>query len=283
MRRMGGTLETILIAVAVALLVAGCASENATDSSSATGPPPPAAGTRALTMDDWPAVVATPDAFVGREVRGIVGRVLVVEDLGAGLEVQMLTSSDFSDGNTIVKIPAKDAPTAVTEGDHLRVDGIAQGSFTGENATGSQITTPIVQAGAARRIDAAEALVAADRALASKQLRVSQVHGGLVVTITRVDRLDDGARIEVRARNGGAAPVTLSTLEATVLQGSRQLVAKPSFDLPGLPTAMQPGFGGTALLTFPGLRAGPARLLIEWFSDDYNLDTPPFSLVFRVP
>jgi hypothetical protein len=270
------------MAIAV-VAVAGCSSGNVTDDSPTTSTPSRAVDTRALTMEDWPAVAADPEAFEGRDVRGLVGRVFAVEQTGRGFDVHVWTTSDFSDGNTIVSIGAPGAPSNVAEGDYLSVDGVLQGSFTGESASGDTITATLVQAAAARKINASKALLAADQAIASKPLRVSETRGGLVLTITRVDRLDDGARLEVRARNGGAAPATFATYDATVLQGDRQLVAKPSFDLPDFPASMQPGFGGTALLIFPGLRAGPARLLIDWLSDDYRLDTQPFDLPFRVP
>jgi hypothetical protein len=280
----GKKLKTILITVVIAVVAgAGCSSENAADQSPTTHAPSGVVDRRAVTMKDWPAVAASPDAFEGREVRGLVGRVFAVEQEGRGFNVQMWTTSDFSGGNTMVAIPAAGAPSNVAEDDYLRVDGVLQGSFTGENASGGVITATLVQATAARKITPSQALVAADQAVASKPVRVSQTHEGLVITITRVDRLDDGGRLEVVARNGGSAPVTLSRHDATVLQGDRQLVAKPSLDLPDFPASMQPGFGGTVLLIFPGLRAGPARLLIDWLSDDYRLDTQPFDIPFQVP
>jgi len=81
---------------------------------------------------------------VDDEAHGIAGKVFVVERDGASTVVQMLTTSDLSDGNTIVAIGDPGVGRAIREDDYLRVDGTISESFTGENAFGGQITAPVV-------------------------------------------------------------------------------------------------------------------------------------------
>lgn len=236
-----------------------------------------------LTQDDWPDVLSSPDDFKGRTADGLVGRVFVVERDGSRVVLQMNTSRDLSDGNTIVAIDGNPAARRIQEQDYVRFSGEVQGGFTGTNAFGGEVTAPIVYATDLRKIDAAPAILAADPPVATKQLNVSGEQAGLTVTVKRVDRLADGGRVIVEARNRTGSAASLYSSSVVLVQGDRQADAELSFDLPDWPSELQSDVTSEAVILFPGMRRGPATLVVEWYSDNFDITAEPFRLSFRVP
>jgi hypothetical protein len=236
-----------------------------------------------LTQRDWPDVLTDADAFSGRTADSIVGRVFVVERDGSTVVLQVNTSRDLSDGNTIVRVDDAAFARAIRENDFVRFSGEVRGSFTGTNAFGGEVIAPVVDAFLARKVPAADAIVAADPPIATKDLNVVGSQSGLVMTVKRADRLDNGGRVTVEARNGTGSPASIYGTSAVLVQGDSQSEAEISFELPDFPSELQPGVTATAVLIFPGMRRGPATLVIEWYSDNFEISAEPFRLSFRAP
>lgn len=278
----------LLVAVALA---AACSDDESADAEPAaeteqvttTAAEPEPAPEPPLSMRNWEQVVADPEGFEGREVRGLVGKVFVVERDADGTFVQMNTTNGLSDGNTIVGIFDQAVGRGIREDEYLRVDGIVAGAFTGENAFGGEIVAPLVRASSAREIGAGAAILAADPPVATRRLNVVAEQAGVRVTLRRVDRLSSGGRLVVEVTNRSGAAASVYDSSATLIQGNRQSEAEYTFDLPSLPSEIQNGITATTILSFSTMRRGQARLLIDWFSDNFDITTEPFELPFRVP
>lgn len=236
-----------------------------------------------LTQADWGQVVASPDDYEGRDARRIAGRVFVVEaNPDGGLALQMFTNRNLGDGNTIVYTDASVGPGDVNEGDHVIASGSVAGGLTGENSFGGEVTAPILVASSVRVVSATQAATVADPAVASRRLNVAAEQAGVRVTLKRVDRLQNGGRLVVEAHNTSGSSASLFSNTAKLVQGSRQ--SEPEFtELPGFDGDILPGVRQTAVLSFAQLRPGRARVVIEWFSDDFNISSQPFDLPFVAP
>jgi hypothetical protein len=270
MKRSPITVAVICMA-AIPVAVAGCGSSG--DSASGGGEPP-------ITRADWDRVVASPGGFEGRAARGITGKVFVLERDGDTLALQMQTNDDYSDGNTIVGVSRANAD-GVQEDDFVRVDGTVGPAFTGENAFGASLTAPTIRADA---VEVITALEAAPAAVATTQVRRSQTQAGVTMTLRKVERLERGGRVFLTARNRSGSEVSIYDSNAKFIQGGRQQDPESSFDieLPSFEGDVQSGVTDDAVLLFPRMRKGPARLVVEWYSSDYTVTASPFEFTFTV-
>lgn len=267
------TIAACVAAIAVPVVLTGCGGSDSTSASGGGGEPP-------ITRTEWNQVVAQPDGFEGRGAEGITGKVFVLERDADSVALQMYTNDDYSDGNTIVAVLQANAD-GVQEDDFVRVDGTVGPAFNGENAFGASLTAPTIKADTVKVITALEA---APPAVATTQVRRSQVQGGVTATLRKVERLERGGRVFLTVRNRSGSEISVYDSNAKFIQGSRQQDPESSFDieLPSLEGDIQSGVTDDAVLVFERMRPGPARLVLEWYSSDYTVSSSPFEFRFTV-
>jgi hypothetical protein len=270
---MNQTIKVPLCSAAIGLLavLSGCGSSD--QPSSASESP-------SITRSTWPQVVATPDGYEGRSAEGITGKVFSLEKSADTVAIQMYTSTDYSDGNTIVGAATSTAG-AVQDGDFVQVSGTVGPAFTGTNAFGAELTAPTIRASSVKVITALEA---APPPVATTIVNQTRTQSGVSVTLTKVDRLERGALVHLRLRNRSGSPVSAYDSSSKLIQGGAQQDAAYDFDLdlPSLGSDIQPGVRKVGVVKFKRIRAGAAEFVLDWYSSDYTINADPFRFSFRV-
>jgi hypothetical protein len=263
-----------LSAIPLALGLSACGGGGGAGASAADASP--------VALGDWPAVVADGDAYEGRRVEDLVGRVFVVERDSDALAVQMWTTSDFGDGNTIVGVPAEEAPSPAPEdGDFVRVSGEIAGSFEGENAFGATVSAPTVRADEIEVIPALEAYPADAVTPVGRFL----TQEGVTLTLEKVERVGAGGRLYLRARNDGSQAASIYSYGVKLVQDGRQSesesVGSYTLDLPSFSGDLLPGASEEAVVEFARLDKGTARFVLDWFTPSYSERSFDFIVTVR--
>lgn len=171
------------------------------------------------------------------------------------------------------------APDLKTD-DYVRVKGTVEGTFEGENLFGGTATAPEVRAESVEVVDA----TALDPARKTVEVGRPKEDNGFSVTVEKVEFGEETTRIYVKARNGTDQPASLFTYDARIVQGSRQIDAnEDAYEYSSLEpqSDLEPGVETEGILTFgPADPSAPLRIRLEWYSENYEINTEP--VVFKV-
>jgi hypothetical protein len=102
------------------------------------------ASKQSFTKTNYAELATNPNSFKGAQVN-IVGRIFRNPEVsGNRTSFQMFADPENSEWNTLVH--TDDAPSGLSSGDHVRVQGTVEGAFEGENAFGGNVRAVEVKA-----------------------------------------------------------------------------------------------------------------------------------------
>ncbi|MHB8859124.1 MAG: hypothetical protein ACYC6Z_06550 [Thermoleophilia bacterium] len=226
-------------------------------------------------------VNSNPDSHSG-EVIEWGGRVFVEpekDEFGVYLQVY----ATGNDKNFIVGL--QDPNFKVKKDDYVIVTGTVKGKFEGKNAFGANLAVPSVLAG---NIELTTRSKAVAPAISSIPVNATNSQNGLDVTLTKVELAKDETRFYVKVTNGTGAKISLSTYNAKVIQGSKQLETKMQFDNKNeeLPNDFLAGVTAEGILVFPAVEAQPKQLTLYFdkpYGGDWNIQWSEINLSAALP
>lgn len=288
-RRFRGYIAAVLFAISLALLVGGCAEEQAgsTDTSREDTPEQSNSGggetsqesgsNEIFTNENYSRLSSDPESYVGARVE-VVGSLLSAPEFQDGqMAFQMFADPENMEWNTVVVSEGDVEPEAE---DYVRVLGTVDGSFEGENAFGASVVAPRIAASDVEIISAAEAL---DPARKTLQLSDTQEDQGFSITLNKLEFAENTTRVYVTAENGTGDPVSFYGFDSKIIQGTKQLDQEEPFeyDLAEPQSDLNPGVQTEGAMVFgPVDPAQPFQIQFEWYSENFNITANP--IVFEV-
>lgn len=216
-----------------------------------------------------------PDAFKGRAVM-LTGAVFAQVDRDDdAIYFQMNQDIENYDNNTVVAY--QDPSFELSDGDYVRLTGIVQGAFEGENAFGGTVTAPQILADKCEVVDYKEAVVPT-----LKEITVDQTldQYGYLVTVEKVELAEKETRVYVNVSNNGGSNFSLYGFNCNLLQGSSQYDYQTNYnaEYPEIQTDLIPGMQTSGVICFPAADPDvPFTLLIDASSDNYfDEDVQPY-------
>lgn len=289
LRRLRGYIAAVLFATGLALLVGGCAEEQAgsTDASkedtseqsnSGDGETSQESGSNEIfTNENYGRLSSDPESYVGARVE-VIGSLLSAPEFQDGqMAFQMFADPENMEWNTVVVSEGDVEPEAE---DYVRVLGTVEGSFEGENAFGASVVAPRIAASEVEIVSAAEALDPAQKTL---QLSDTQEDQGFSITLNKLEFAENTTRVYVTAENGTGDPVSFYGFDSKIIQGTKQLDQEEPFeyDLAEPQSDLSPGVQTEGALVFgPVDPSQPFQIQFEWYSENFNITANP--IVFEV-
>lgn len=171
-----------------------------------------------INSDEIDSLYTNPDDFKGRTFE-FTAQVLDIEKDNNTMYIQAYYDKINYDRNTVI-VYESDQNLELNTDDFIKVKGTVEGKFTGENALGTEVTAPQINAESVEKITAVEAFPA------SKSIDVNQTvsQNGINATITKVDFTDDGElRIYLTLQNTTGSEITAYPDQGYVIQNGTQI------------------------------------------------------------
>lgn len=262
MKKLSVLILSIVIMLSVALI--GCGSSTGTSNT----------GGKQLTKEEFVQMYSDADKFKGSKV-DFYGRVFAVEKDDKGTYLQVFADSKNSDQNTLVGI--KDPKLDVKEDDIVHITGTVKGKESGQNALGGKVTAPVIEADKIEKSDYATAFAPAKKTITPN---AQQDQKGFVINVSKVEFAESETRIYLSVTNNMKNKINFYTHNAKVTQDGKQYEPQDSFEAnyPNMQSEILPGVKSEGIVVFPKLdEAKEAKLILEGYSDDYNIKIEPFT------
>lgn len=273
----------LLAAMLVFLLLSGCGSgADTTTGGENQGVTETQQEEDYLNENEFIQMYTDPDAFKGRKVDFNAVIFMPVEKDADGTYIQAFTDPINSERNTII---ASDDPNLdVEEGDIIHVVGTVEGTFTGQNLFGAEITAPIIVADTIEKTDWITAF-----APAIETITVGETidQHGYQITLDKIELAENETRVYLTIANNTKNNISFLSYNSKLILGNKQYGLSNDFNLYAdykePDSDLLPGIVTDGILTFPAIskeEANSLKVYLEGLSDDWNIDLEPF--VFEV-
>ena len=219
---------------------------------------PPASALPRFTNENWGLALADANRYKQASV-DLVGKIfLEPQTEGDVTGFQMYTNAKANEGNTLVA--ARGGPK-LKSGDYVRVQGNLVDMYEGTNAFGARLAVPRVAAASVEVIPREQ--VVAPTLKAYTEIPSATQHG-LTIAPQRIELAAEETRVFVKVTNASTERATVYRHQLKLVQGSRQLEPKYSFEAnyPDLPSDMLPGVEAETAVLFDAVALDqPLRLV----------------------
>lgn len=191
------------------------------------------------------------------------------------LQFQMNEDVENQDNNTIV---VTDGEVDVSNGDYVKIRGLAQGSEEYENMAGGTVQAVVFYADTVEIVDYIEA---AAPTIMEVSVNKSASLYGYTVTVNKVEFSDIETRVYVKVENGGSSNAHFFSHNAMAVQNGKQFDPEYNYiaNYPDLESNLRPGNNTEAIIVFHGLEQEDFTFIINGYSDnvwenfnDYEID-----------
>lgn len=268
----GGLAVISFLLLVIALLLVPA--EDSEQAGSGNGP----GSGETFTDENYGELFAEPGAYEGAAVE-VTGQLLgPPETEGDGVAFQIWADPQNVEWNTVVYASSDAIPEGLSSDDYVRVQGVADGVFEGENAFGATIDAPIIEADS---VEATSAVEAIDPALQTVEVNETESDQGFAITLERIEFGEESTRAYITVSNATNEPASFYTFDARILQGSRQVdVFDDAFeyDLEEPQSELSPGVESEGAVVFGPVNPDqPFTMEFEWFSDNFDITSNPIS------
>lgn len=231
-----------------------------------------------FTKANYGRLVSNPDAHRGAKV-DVAGQLLASPQAnGSDLDFQMFADPINSDWDTVVHI--KSTNMNLKENDYVHVKGTVNGSYSGQNAFGGDVSAVEVDATDVKPVSSVEAVDPTQKSVVVGQTNSDK---GFGVTIQKIDFGQKTTRVYVTAQNGTQSNVSFYDTDAKIIQGSSQSDAKlpMNYDIHEPQSELSPGVKSSGAMVFGKVDPSqPFQIRFGWSSDNYNIN--PKAIVFEI-
>ena len=227
-------------------------------------------------VDNINTVVSDPDSYAGEYVKfyGIVSQTCEEDD--DSYIYQAYVDTDYN--NSILLQVSKDiAPDEFKEDSFISVDAKIKGSQSGQTVIGVDTSWAYLIAASAVETTYIDSFGKADTTWEFDDQKIEQY--GITVQVTKVEFTDEETRFYVDVTNDSESDVSIYSYSARVVQGKKQYEESYSAyedEYPELSSDLTPGATSSGIITFDKLDSSDLQLILEGYSDDYEIELEPF-------
>ncbi len=227
-------------------------------------------------VDNINMVVSDPDSYSGEYVKfyGIVSQTCEEDD--DSYIYQAYIDTDYN--NSILLQVSKDiAPDEFKEDSFISVDAKIKGSQSGQTVIGVDTSWAYLIAASAVETTYIDSFGKADTTWEFDNQKIEQ--HGITVQVTKVEFADDETRFYVDVTNDSKSDVSIYSSSARVVQDKKQYEESYSAygdEYPELSSDLTPGATSSGIITFDKLDSSDLQLILEGYSDDYEIELEPF-------
>lgn len=228
---------------------------------------------------DVAKLYTSPKKFKGYNY-SFVGKVFITpEKDDDGVYLQVYADPKNLEYNTIV---AFDDPNfEVADGDYIKVDGVIEDEFEGENMLGGVVTAPVMRATSLEVLSYVDAAAPTIATLETGEI-IDQ--HGFVVEVEKIEFAEPHTRLYVTVTNNTKDNISFFSHSIKLVSNGKQFEEEYDYEsnLPELQSDLLPGVSSSGVITFPVMDPTTAELQVhaEGYSSNYELDIEPF--VFKV-
>lgn len=229
--------------------------------------------------DEIKTLFTSPEKFKGHCVE-IIGKVFTAPEYTDDIvAVQMWTDIEKSENNVIVYIPDKDFK--VNQDDFLKVTGIVGDVFKGENAFGTTVSSPTINATNYEVLSYSDAV---SPTLKSVEVNQTQEQNGYSVMVQKVEFAANETRIFIKVVNNGSDNFNLYSFNTKITQDGKQYEEQDNWeaDYPKVQTGLLVGNTTEGIITFPAIEQKSFSIISDASSDNYNEDFTPYQFDIEV-
>ena len=276
-------MKKIFLAIAVAILLAGCSGNTESGSQEPTRRPSESVEEpqmAPLTEDEIKRMYSSPEDYIGRTVE-LVGQVFAGVDYDEdGVYFQMWANAENFNNNTVVAY--LDPSFTVKDNQYVRVKGTVADVLVGENMMGATVTAPLIRADELAVLTYKEAVMPTIAVAEATTKTIEQ--RGYSVTVQTVELAEEETRAYISVTNNGSSTFSLYEFNMLLIQDGTQYEYTWNFmaDYPELQTDIRPGITSAGVVVFPAIKEAPFQIIMEGDSGDWNEELEEYIFDFNI-
>lgn len=223
---------------------------------------------------------ANPDKYKGKYVK-LSGKIFnKPENDGKNIAYQTWHDISGSDKDFIFFLDNDDSLNA---DDYVMVDGKITGSFTGENAFGTKMACPEIEAVNVEKLSYIDAVVPTIKEITPENALSEQ--NGISLKVDKVEFAEKETRIYLTETNSSSDKFSFSVYDIKIIQNGQQISQDSSSasmyngNYAELPYDILPNSSSSGILVFPAIDSSASfQIYAEGYSDNWELEFAPFTI-----
>lgn len=189
--------------------------------------------------------------------------------------LQLWADPENSEYNTLVGY--EDPNLEVADGDYVKVVGVIEDVYEGENMMGGTLIAPVIKATSVEVLSYVDAVAPTLETLATGET-IDQ--HGFVVQVEKIEFAEPHTRLYVTVTNNTKDSISFFSHSIKIVSNGKQFEEEYDYeaDLPELQSDILPGVSTSGVITFPTMDPTTTELQVhaEGYSNNYELDIEPF-------
>jgi hypothetical protein len=230
-----------------------------------------------IQAEDFEKLYSDPIKYKGYEVE-LTGSIFnEPEKDDDGTYIQLWADPENSEKNTLAAI--MDPNLEVKTGDYVKIKGVVQDEFEGENAFGGIIKAPMILADSIEVVDYITAV-----SPTIKEVKVGKEinQHDLVFELQKIEIADKQTRVYLKVKNNTTDKASFYSSSAKLIVGNAQLeneyVDSETTGLKEIQSEILPGIEAEGVIVYPAIdpNVKELKLHVEAHNENYDLDFSPY-------
>lgn len=260
-------MKKVLSLVLSAMLVLGLTACSSSPSKPSVPPEP-------LSEHEINLMYSNPNDYSGRPVE-LTGEVFSDPEYDENAAYfQMFVDPENARLNTVVIYP--NPSHKLKDGDYVRISGIVDKEFVGENMMGGEVHAPTIVVDKLDVLSYQEALSPTIHTASATTPTIDQY--GYTVTIEKIELAENETRVYVKVENNGQSEFNLYEYRTRIVQDSSQIEQQSNYDAdyPELQRDLRPGIISEGIICMGPLKDASFQLILDGSSDNWDEDIEEF-------
>ena len=259
------------------MIVMGACSDTENASSTDSGKSEEAETKGKLKAEDYEKLYSDPKSYKGYEVE-LTGQIFSEPEKDEdGTYLQLWGDPENAEKNTIVAINNPDLD--VKTNDYVKIKGVVEDQFEGENGFGATILAPMILAESVDVVDYITAI-----APTVKEIKVDKEinQHNVVVTLQKIELAENQTRVYVKVNNNTKDNASFYSSSTKLIVGSKQLeeeyMDSETTGLQSVQSELLPEIETEGVIVYPAIDPNEKtiKLNAEVYTDNYELDFQPY-------
>lgn len=265
------------ICIILTMVVMGACSDTESASSTDSGKSEEAETKGKLKAEDYEKLYSDPKSYKGYEVE-LTGQIFNEPEKDEdGTYLQLWGDPENAEKNTIVAI--NNPNLEVKTNDYVKIKGVVDDQFEGENAFGGTILAPMILAESVEVVDYITAI-----APTVKEIKVDKEinQHNVVVTLQKIELAENQTRVYVKVNNNTQDNASFYSSSTKLIVGSKQLEEEymdpETTGLQSVQSELLPEIETEGVIVYPAIDPNEKtiKLNAEVYTDNYELDFQPY-------
>lgn len=230
-----------------------------------------------LNEGDYEKLYSDPKKYKGYEVE-LTGQIFNEPEKDEdGTYIQIWGDPENAEKNTIVAI--KDPQLDVKTDDYVKVTGVVEDEFEGENGFGATIVAPMILA---ENVEVVDYITAVAPTLKEISVNKEINQHNVVVTLEKIELAKNQTRVYVKVNNNTKDNASFYSSSTKLIVGSKQLeeeyMDSETTGLPSIQSELLPEIETEGVIVYPAIDMNEKsiKLNAEASTDNYEIDFKPY-------